>query len=187
MTGISPLGESSAAKPEVLFFEGGVRWLWVLACPAAALAMVLLQVGSDSGVQVAVPMVFWLFITCFVAIQVKAARIHTSVELTAETLREGAETIDVARIISIYPEAPAPVPGRSGDWLAAQNTYTGVEAGDWQSSRTLGQLTGVPRGRTAIGLRLSDGRDVRAWARRHRKLRAALTQLVEQRRPDRAM
>ena len=51
----------------------------------------------------------------------------------------------------------------------------------WQSARALGELTGVPRGRTAIGLKLSGGRMAQAWARRHRELRAALTELLEQR------
>lgn len=49
----------------------------------------------------------------------------------------------------------------------------------WQSARTLGELAGVPRGRTGIGLRLTGGRTAQAWARNHRGLRAALTALVE--------
>jgi hypothetical protein len=39
----------------------------------------------------------------------------------------------------------------------------------------------VPRRRTGIGLKLTEGRTAQAWARRHRHLRAALTPLVQER------
>ena len=39
----------------------------------------------------------------------------------------------------------------------------------------------MPRGRTGIGLKLTEGRTAQAWARRHRHLRAALTPLVQER------
>ena len=42
------------------------------------------------------------------ALQVKAARIHTSVELTEQTLRQGTETIKVAEIVKVYPPADHP-------------------------------------------------------------------------------
>jgi hypothetical protein len=109
-----------------------------------------------------VPLIFLVLVTGFLAIQVKAARIHTSVELTREYLRQGAETIRIAEIVKIYPEAE------------------GREAPKWQSARALGELTGVPRGRTGIGVRLTSDRTAQAWARRHRELRAALTSLVEE-------
>ena len=51
----------------------------------------------------------------------------------------------------------------------------------WQSARALGELVGVPKGRTGIGLRLTGGRTAQAWARRHRHLRNLLTPLVEER------
>jgi hypothetical protein len=40
-----------------------------------------------------------------------------------------------------------------------------------------------PRGRTGIGLRLTNDRTAQAWARKHRQLRAALTNLIEERIP----
>jgi hypothetical protein len=113
-------------------------------------------------VQLGVPAVFLVLVTGFLAIQIKAARIHTSVELTARTLRQGTETIDIADIVHIFPEAK------------------GAEAEKWQSYRALGELTGVPRGRTGIGLKLTDDRSGQAWARRHRTLRAALEGLVRE-------
>jgi hypothetical protein len=51
----------------------------------------------------------------------------------------------------------------------------------WRSARALGELAGVPRGRTGIGLKLAEGRTVQAWARKDEKLRVALTDLLEQR------
>jgi hypothetical protein len=104
-------------------------------------------------------------VTGFLAIQVKAARIHTSVELTPDHLRQGTERVRVDDIVRIYPEP------------------TGAEEPKWQSARALGELTGVPRGRTGIGLKLTNDRTAQAWARKHQQLRAALTQLVEERIP----
>jgi hypothetical protein len=106
--------------------------------------------------------VFLVLVTGFLAIQVKAARIHTSVELTPEYLRQGTETIRIAEIVRIYPEA------------------SGSEVEKWQSARAIGELTGVPRGRTGIGLKLSNARTAQAWARKHRQLRAALESLVDE-------
>ncbi|MDX1871646.1 DUF3093 domain-containing protein [Mycolicibacterium sp. 120266] len=145
---------------DVLFREPGASWWWLMVGPASAVAMALIQLTGGAGVQLAVPAVFLVLVTGFLAIQIKAARIHTSVELTPRTLRQGTETIDIADIVRIFPEAK------------------GAEAAKWQSYRALGELTGVPRGRTGIGLKLTDDRSGQAWARRHRTLRAALEGLV---------
>jgi hypothetical protein len=163
------------AAPAPLFYEPGASWYWLLAGPAAAGAMILIEMSSHNGVGLVVPSVFLVLVSVFLAIQVKAARIHTSVELTEDALRQGTETILVREIVKIYPEA--------------ENT---VESGDpiepWQEARTLGEINGVPRGRVAIGLRLTGGRTAQAWARRHRHLRAALTPLVQERvRPAREL
>jgi hypothetical protein len=107
-------------------------------------------------------------VTSFIALQVKAARIHTSVVLTPETLQQGTETIKVSEIVRVYPEPDHP--------LAAQKDLE-----RWQSARALGELVGVPKGRTGIGIRMTGGRTAQAWARRHRHLRNALTPLVEER------
>ncbi len=149
-------------RSEPLFREVGASWYWLLAGPAAALVMLGIEINSGVGAQWLVPLVFLVMISGFLAVQVKAARIHTSVELTQETLRQGTETIDVDDIVQVFPEP-------------------GADPEKWQSARALGELTGVPRGRTAIGLKLAGGRMAQAWARRHRELRAALTELLEQR------
>lgn len=153
------------ATPPVLFYEQGASWWWISAGPAAGVAMGLIQASAGYGLQLLVPGIFFVLVTGFLAIQVKAARIHTSVELTPEILRQGTELLRTDEIVRIYPEA------------------TGSEAPKWQSARALGELVGVPRGRTGVGLKLSNDRAAQAWARKHHQLRAMLTQLVEERIP----
>ena len=48
----------------------------------------------------------------------------------------------------------------------------------WQESRALGELSGVPRRRVGVGLRLTGRRTVQAWARDHRRFRAVLSELI---------
>ncbi len=155
----------SFPQPTPLFYEPGASWWWVLAGPASAVAMSLIQMSAGYGFQWLIPGIFFVLVTGFLAIQIKAARIHTSVELTPDHLRQGTERISIDDIMRIYPEAEGPEDPR------------------WLSSRALGELTGVPRGRTGIGLKLTNDRGAQAWARKHRRLRAALTQLVEERIP----
>ncbi|MFB1295892.1 DUF3093 domain-containing protein [Mycobacterium sp. pW049] len=158
----------STPEPEVLFYEQGASWLWVLAGPGAGVAMALIQMSAGYGIQWVVPILFFVLVSSFLAIQVKAARIHTSVELTTERLRQGTEITLTDEIVRIYPEA------------------SGSETPKWQYARALGELTGVPRGRTGIGVRLTNDRTAQAWARKHHQLRAALTNLVEERIPPEA-
>ena len=150
---------------DVLYYEQGASWWWVLAGPGSAVAMALIQMSAGYGFQLLIPGSFLVLVTGFLAIQVKAARLHTSVELTPEHLRQGTERIRIDDIVRIYPEPK------------------GTDAPTWQSARALGELTGVPRGRTGIGLKLTDDRCAQAWARKHQKLRVALTVLVEERIP----
>lgn len=158
----NPSGDPSIER---LFYEPGASWAWLLAGPAAGGAMLAIQISAGYGLQPLVPGLFLVLVSGFLAVQVKAARIHTSVELTPETLRQGAEITKLSEIVAVYPPA------------------TGSEMQKWQSARALGELTGVPRGRTGIGLKLSGSRTAQAWARRHATLRAELTRLVEERVP----
>ena len=155
----------SGPPPAVLFYEQGASWMWLLAGPAAGVAMALIQLSAGYGIQLLVPAIFLVLVTGFLAIQVKAARIHTSVELTPDHLRQGTERIPTADIVRVYPEPKGP------------------DEPKWQSARALGELTGVPRGRTGIGLKMTNDRAAQAWARKHKLLRAALTHLVEERIP----
>ncbi|CDO86858.1 hypothetical protein AWC29_17540 [Mycobacterium triplex] len=154
--------------PKPLFYESGASWLWVLSGPAAAASMILIEIWSGAAISLWVPAIFLVMVSAFVALQVKAARIHVSVELTQDALRQGTETILVREIVKVFPEPENPV--KSGRALAK-----------WQEARALGELVGVPRGRTGIGLKLTEGRTAQAWAKRHRHLRDALTPLVQER------
>ncbi len=155
----------SSEPADVLFYEQGASWLWVLTGPVSAIAMLLIQLSAGYGVQLLIPLVFFVLVTGFVALQVKAARIHTSVELTPTTLREGTESISIDDIVRIYPEPKGP------------------DLPAWQTARALGELTGVPKGRTGIGLKLTNNRSAQAWARKHQLLRSALVHLVDERIP----
>ncbi|QRY53622.1 DUF3093 domain-containing protein [Mycolicibacterium septicum] len=150
---------------EVLFYEQGASWAWLLLGPFAGVGMAILQMTGGYGYDLWIPILFLVLVSGFVAIQIKAARIHTSVELTAESLRQGAEILKIDEIVLIYPEA------------------SGSESPKWESARALGELSGVPRGRHGIGLKLTGARTAQAWARKHRRLREALTPLVEERTP----
>lgn len=152
------------SPPEPLFYEHGASWYWLLAGPAVALGLLAVQVSGGGGYGPVVPVLFLVMVSGMLGIQVKAARIHASVELTATQLRQGTELLGIDEIVAIYPEKPRD-----------------AEPQPWESDRVLGELTSVPRGRGAIGLRLTRRRTVQAWARRHRRLRAALMPLVEQR------
>lgn len=157
---------TSANEPaDVLFYEQGASWLWVLTGPASAISMLLIQLSAGYGIQLLIPAVFLVLVSGFIALQVHAARIHTSVELTPTTLREGTERIHIDDIVRICPE-----PERN-------------EEARWMSARALGELTGVPKGRTGIGIRLTNDRTVQAWARKHHQLRAQLIHLVDERIP----
>lgn len=159
---------SSDVEAKPLFYEPGASWWWLLSGPAAAAAMMFISGSQGYRQQLLVPIFFLVVVSGFMGLQVKAARIHSSVELTTQTLRQGTETIAVAEILKVYP--------------APENSVaSGKELQTWQSARALGELIGVPRGRVGIGVKLTQGRTAQAWARRHRQLRAALTPLVEER------
>jgi hypothetical protein len=166
MMGDVTAGTDTEAAP--LFREVGATWYWVLAGPLSAAIMLWIEKSNGNGWQISVPVFFLVVVTSFIALQVKAARIHTSVVLTQHTLRQGTETIRVSEIVKVYPEPDHP--------LASEKDLE-----RWQSARALGELVGVPKGRVGIGLRLTGGRTAQAWARRHRHLRNLLTPLVEER------
>lgn len=167
---------------ETIYAESGASWLWLLAGPAAGLVMLLVQQRAGVGFSPVVPTMFCVLVSGFLALQVKAARVHTSVELTPTMLREGTEVLPLQEIVSIYPEPENTVKaaGFIDKW---QGRALGLHASGplekWQTARALGELSGVPKGRTPIGLKLSGGRYVQAWARDADALRARLTPLVE--------
>jgi hypothetical protein len=162
------MSEEPLVEQAPLFYEPGGSWYWLLAGPISGLTMLLIQLKGGGGIQLFLPSVFLVLVTGFLWLQVHAARIHTSVELTADSLRQGTEVIPVRTILTVYPEAERKV--KSGELLQK-----------WQTSRALGELSGIPRGRKGVGLGLTGERTAQAWARKHGQLREALTLVVEQR------
>ncbi|MUM06064.1 MULTISPECIES: DUF3093 domain-containing protein [unclassified Mycolicibacterium] len=150
---------TDADAEQIVFHEVGASWWWLLLGPFAGGSIAAMQLWSSHRLDPLVPAVFLVLVTGFLGLQVKAARLHTSVELTPEYLRQGTESVRVADMIGMYPDAK------------------GADVPLWQSCRALGELTGVPRGRTGIGVKLKGDRTAQAWARRHRGLRAQLEAL----------
>lgn len=151
---------------EVLFSEKGASWRWLLLGPLSALAMLWIQHSAGVGFQPLVPGFFLVLLTSILYLQVHAARLHTSVELTSDSLREGTEVLPISEIVHVYPETPnAPKSGK--------------DPHPWQEARSIGELNGVPKGRRGIGLKLTGGRTAQAWARDDDALREELIRLVD--------
>lgn len=151
---------------DVIFHEQGASWRWLLIGPLAAVAMLWIQHGAGMGVRLLVPGFFLVLLSGVLYLQVHAARLHTSVELTAESLREGTEVLPISEIVHVYPETP-------------NSKKSGKDPHPWQEARTIGELNGVPKGRRGIGLKLTGGRTAQAWARDDDTLREALIRLVD--------
>jgi len=174
----TPEPETPPGAPERLFFENGASWHWLWLGVVGGLLMTFVQSSAGLGFRPVVPLFFLVMMCGFQAVQVRAARIHTSVELTADTLRQGTETLPIGEILAVYPEAEHTVKssGPLRKWAKS-----GEQLQKWQESRSLGELNGVPKGRTGIGLKLAKDRTAQAWARDHEALRAALIKLVADR------
>ncbi|WP_225731601.1 MULTISPECIES: DUF3093 family protein [unclassified Nocardia] len=153
----------------VLFSEPGARWRAVAYGPLLCLAVLLMEVATGTDIHWFALIFCAALIAGFVALQVVAGRRHVSVELTDTALRDGTETLPLDTIAEVLPE---------------RDEHAKKDA-EWESARALGELTGVPRRRKGIGLRLADGGLVQAWARDHRGLRAALTEALERNGVDR--
>lgn len=149
------------------FAEPGARWRSLLSGPALA----SVGFGWDRALGAGLHWVSWtlvaLLISLVVLVQVKAGRQHASVELSGTTLRQGTETVELEEIAELF---PAPDPDRAPGEVCA-----------WESARALGELRGVPRRRTGVGLRLTNGGLVQAWAVNHAGLRKALEEALGQR------
>ncbi|NUP27358.1 MAG: hypothetical protein HOQ44_11830 [Nocardia sp.] len=142
---------------ELLFAEPGARWRAVAYGPLICVLLLAAEIAAGATPHWFALLFCAFLISGFAVLQVYAARTHVSVELTDGFLRNGAETTPVRSIAAVLP----------------------VDADEpWEDGRALGELTGVPRRRTAIGLRRTDGELVRTWAKDHRALRSALSRVV---------
>ncbi|MFI6364485.1 hypothetical protein ACIBG0_17230 [Nocardia sp. NPDC050630] len=153
---------ASGAGATILFAEPGARWRSVAYGPLLCLIVLILELVTADQVHWFALIFCAALIAGFVVLQVIAGQRHVSVELTPDTLREGTETLPLASIDAVLPERD-------------EDTW---DDEDWESARSLGELSGVPRRRKGIGLRLVGGELVQAWAKDHRGLRAALTEAL---------
>lgn len=144
----------------VLFHEPGGRWRALLWGPAFCLVVLAVELASGPVIHWFALALFSLILVGLTYVQLRAARMHVSVELTTRQLRQGTETVDVAEITEIFP----PAEYKDGEY----------EPKKWETARVLGELSGVPRKRHGIGLRLVGGGLVQAWAKDDDGLRAAL-------------
>ncbi|WP_305092509.1 hypothetical protein [Prescottella sp. R16] len=158
---------ATPTEPGVLFQESGGRWRTVAYGPVICGVALVIELFTGPVVHWFALPLFAVILAGIVAVQVTAARRHVSVSLTGETLRQGAEDLPVADIAAVLPE-----PDLYAD-----------EPQRWESARSLGELSGVPRRRTGIGLRLRDGSLVQAWARDADGLRGALVACTTGTRP----
>lgn len=144
----------------VLFHEPGGRWRVLLWGPAFCLVVLAVELASGPVIHWFALALFSLILVGLTYVQLRAARMHVSVELTTRQLRQGTETVDVVEITEIFP----PAEYEDGEY----------EPKKWETARVLGELSGVPRKRHGIGLRLVGGGLVQAWAKDDDGLRAAL-------------
>lgn len=146
----------------MLFAEPGARWRSVAYGPALCAVILVLELVTGAQPHWFALIFCGAAIGGFVALQVVAGQRHVSVELTPEHLRQGTEVVPLRGIAEVLPERD-------------EDSWDDL---DWESARALGELHGVPRRRTGIGLKLRDGALVQAWARDHRGLRTALGKAV---------
>lgn len=128
--------------------------------PLFCIAVLIVELFTGPVIHWFALSLFALLLVGFAYVQITAARQHVSVELTTSQLRQGTETLDLVEIDAVLP----PADYSDGDY----------EPKKWETARVLGELTGVPRRRHGIGLRLVGGALVQAWARDDDELREAL-------------
>lgn len=145
---------------DVLFAEPGARWRSLAWGPVVCLVALVIELFTGPVVHWLALSLFAVLLAGFTYVQVSAARRHVSVELTRSHLRQGTETVEIGDIESVLP----PAVYEDGDF----------EPKKWESARVLGELSGVPRRRRGIGVRLVGGVLVQAWAKDDDGLRSAL-------------
>ncbi|ADG77309.1 hypothetical protein TPAU25S_02148 [Tsukamurella paurometabola] len=152
-----------------LYSERGLSRVWLFIAPVLTIAVIVTQ-----GVVIGEWSDWWMWLLLgglsqlFVWLQVTAGRTHVSVALTPEELRCGEESIPVDEIAEI-------LPGKMPDHPKKAKPE---EFPSWSSARVMGKLQTVPRRRYGMGLKLTDGSTVQAWARNDYALRAALAPLL---------
>ncbi|KQU04175.1 hypothetical protein ASG56_12305 [Rhodococcus sp. Leaf7] len=156
---------SETSANTVLFAEYGAKWRALGYGPAFCLLALGIEIYTGPVVHYVALVVIAAVLMAFTYVQIVAARRHATVILTPTTLSQGTEDVAVADILEVYPEP---------DYEA-----TGNKLERWQTARVLGELSGIPRKRTGVGLKLAGNGIVQAWAKDEETLREELLALVE--------
>ena len=154
--------DERVSETAVLFSEPGARWRMLAFGPVFCLIALIIELLTGPVVHWFALSLFAVLLSGFVYVQVVAARRHASVELTTSSLRQGTEDLPITEILKIMPPADP-------------ESY---EQQPWETARSLGELSAVPRRRKGIGLRLRGGALVQAWAKDDVALRAQLESLL---------
>ncbi len=156
---------------DVLYQEDGVSLRWLALPPLVALA----ALGTEAAIGGTVHWLAWPVVAVLaellLGVQLLGGRTHVSVALTREALRCGVESVPLARIAEI-------LPGYVPDDVRRKRGEPDPEAPPWTTAPTMGKLHGIPRRRYAVGLALTDGSVVQAWAKNDYALRDVLAPLL---------
>ncbi|MFB9905210.1 hypothetical protein [Allokutzneria oryzae] len=139
----------------VLYTERGASWWPVLWGPAFCLVGAVVELVAPGGMGLATWGLVAIAFAVAAAVWVRARRTIGLVSLTPFVLRQGREDLPVERIEAV--------------------TDVGAQVG----ARVLGGGWSVPKGTTALPVRLDDGTVVLAWARDAQALRDALIRLLD--------
>ena len=154
---------------ELLHAERGASWHTLWLAPALAAVGLASDALMGDGMRWYVWVLAAVVLGAIGAWMIHAAREHTSVYLTRELLTQGQDELPTSEIVKVFPAAPRK---RAGDDPPEH----------WETARALGEISRVPRGRRGVGVQLRRGSLAQAWAKDDDGLRAALAQILEDRR-----
>lgn len=138
---------------DVYYAEDGWSWAWILDGPAFCLAAGVFEASTGAPVHWLMLGICALAIALTHGVLIAATRIHGLVRVTEGSYWQGTEELELEHIEGVL---PAPIEG----------------------TRLLGELSGLPRRRHPIGLKLRDGSMVRAYAKHPDALAEALESIV---------
>jgi hypothetical protein len=137
-----------------LYFEQGASWWALLFGPCFALIGLGFELVTSGPVFISLWIAVAAALTVFTALWVHARRRFTLVRLTDAELRQGPETLEVARIAEVGDGEPPP------------------------GAKVLGGGLAAPRKYDEVPLRLDDDTIALAWARDGEALREALREAI---------
>lgn len=148
----------------MLYAEDGWSWAWIFSAPLFCLFAAVFELVSGAPVHWIMFTVFGIASAACHGVMIAATRVHGRVRVTATAYTQGTEELDIENIAEVRP-----LPGE------------GIPEASWETARTLGELSEIPRRRQSVGLLLDNGGEVRAWTRDPAALHAALVTAVGER------